>query len=293
MALLVSAWTSTSSSASASARRSARSSVAAAAGSPRSDCIRPSCASAAASSGLVPACSSVNSTASIRRARASSSAPLPHVDVGERHAGAGCRQCVALLLLAAGSPARAVRVPRPCRAGLEGERARAHKQLGLHARLGGGESGGLVQVALRLVGGREAGRPLPRLHERGAGPQPDLADVGVFGQRVGRAQQMRGDDLRDVVVGALERLLERADRGQVARLPVAAGKGLVGDLAQELLQEAVLPALRLTRVGLQREHLLPHEAGEQRLQLRFRRPDSAASACLPKLLPSTQASCTS
>ena len=50
-------------------------------------------------------------------------------------------------------------------------------------------------------------------------------------------------------------------------LAVAPGERLVGDTPHEVLQEAVLPALRRAWVGLYAEHLLPHEAGDKRIEL--------------------------
>ena len=50
-------------------------------------------------------------------------------------------------------------------------------------------------------------------------------------------------------------------------LAVAPGERLVGDTPHEVLQEPVLPALRRAWVGLYAEHLLPHEAGQKRIEL--------------------------
>ena len=63
------------------------------------------------------------------------------------------------------------------------------------------------------------------------------------------------------------------------RLALALRERLVGDVADEVLQEAVLAVLGRARVGLDAEHLLAHQRGEQRLELGLGEPGSAASAC--------------
>ena len=73
----------------------------------------------------------------------------------------------------------------------------------------------------------------------------------------------------------------------MARLAVAARERLVGDPADEVLEEAVLAALRRARVGLDAEHLLPHESGQERIELGLASPKSAASDSFVKVLPST------
>jgi len=68
---------------------------------------------------------------------------------------------------------------------------------------------------------------------------------------------MRRDDLDDLLVA--QPLAEEAGRSQVAGLSVAARERLVGDVADEILKEAVLPVLGRARIGLDAEHLLAHQ----------------------------------
>ena len=72
--------------------------------------------------------------------------------------------------------------------------------------------------------------------------------------------------------------------GEVPRLPLALRERLVGDVADEVLEEAVLAVLGRARIGLDAEDLLADERGEQRLELGLAQPASAASACLRERL---------
>ena len=81
-----------------------------------------------------------------------------------------------------------------------------------------------------------------------------------------------------------------APRPRDAASSVVPRERLVRDSPDEVLEEAVLAVLGRARVGLEREHLLPHERREQRLQLALRRPASAATASRVNVLPSTAAS---
>ena len=102
---------------------------------------------------------------------------------------------------------------------------------------------------------------------------------------------MRGDDLDDLLLD--QRLLEERRGREMPRLAVGLGERLVGDLAQQVLEEAVLPVLRRARVGLDAEDLLAGERGEDRLELGLAAAsDSDASACFVNVLPSTAASWT-
>jgi hypothetical protein len=60
--------------------------------------------------------------------------------------------------------------------------------------------------------------------------------------------------------------------GQMPCLALAFRQRLVGDVADEVLQEAVLAVLGRPRIGLHPEHLLAHQPQQQRLQLRLGRP---------------------
>src|SRR5215211_6280534 len=55
--------------------------------------------------------------------------------------------------------------------------------------------------------------------------------------------------------------------GEVTRAPLPSGECLVRDVADEVLQEAILSVLRRARVGLQRDDLLAHERMEERVEL--------------------------
>ena len=100
---------------------------------------------------------------------------------------------------------------------------------------------------------------------------------------------MRRDHLDDLVLVGAEPA-QVLGRGEVTRPPLVLRERLVGDVADEVLQEAVLAVLGRARVGLDAEHLLAHERGEQRLELLLSEPVSAASAGRVNVLPSTAAS---
>jgi hypothetical protein len=53
----------------------------------------------------------------------------------------------------------------------------------------------------------------------------------------------------------------------VPALAFPLGERLVGDVADQVLEEPVLPALGRARVGLHAQHLLTHQPGQQRLEL--------------------------
>ena len=55
--------------------------------------------------------------------------------------------------------------------------------------------------------------------------------------------------------------------GEVPGTALPLRERLVGDVADEVLEEAVLAVLGRARVGLDAEHLLAHERREQRLDL--------------------------
>ncbi len=109
----------------------------------------------------------------------------------------------------------------------------------------------------------------PRAAARSAAPRKRHPRLGrqriglgpVGGVAVGRqvvARQRAGQ-----LVG-LERL-EVARRGEVADLPVALRQRVVGDLADERLDERVLAALWRARVDLLDEQLAPDERPQPRL----------------------------
>ena len=156
------------------------------------------------------------------------------------------------------------RLSRPV--GLPGHLSRASSQIGAR-RLVVDQFGGLLEVPLRLGRRREALRALAGPHKRRRRTSLQLLGVvGVGNSLVGR-QQVGCDHLRDLVLGERSGKLVRSS--EVTALPVAPRERLVGDPAHEVLQEAVLAVLGRARIGLQREHLLAHERGQERLELTF------------------------
>jgi hypothetical protein len=68
---------------------------------------------------------------------------------------------------------------------------------------------------------------------------------------------VRGNDLDDLLLS--ECPLEVRRGGQVSRLPVGLGQRLIGHLAEQVLQKAVLAVLGRARVDLDTEDLLACE----------------------------------
>ena len=85
--------------------------------------------------------------------------------------------------------------------------------------------------------------------------------------------------------------LRYAAAARCLRAALALRERLVGDVPDEVLQEAVLAVLGRARVGLHAEHLLAHERREQRLELGLGEARRAPPArrCV-NVLPSTAAS---
>ena len=73
---------------------------------------------------------------------------------------------------------------------------------------------------------------------------------------------MSRDDLDDLVVVLVQRR-----RGQMAGLALVLRDHLVGDAPHQVLEEPVLAALGRERVGLERQHLLADERGQQGLEV--------------------------
>ena len=148
-------------------------------------------------------------------------------------------------------------VRRPC------ELAGALEQPGSSERLVG-ELRRVLERALRILRSGERGRAFACARKPLAGVRLDLG--GIVGVRSGaiRIEQVRGDHLRDLV-GVDARLpREVRGRGEVLRLAVAPAQRLVRDALDEGLDESVLAALGRARIGVEDEHLLAHERGEQR-----------------------------
>jgi len=143
------------------------------------------------------------------------------------------------------------------------------EKLRLDERLGR-QVGGLLVIALSLL--RRAKRSCAYAGEREhlACLRADLGTVLCVRSRRDGGQVVRGEHLGHLV-GVGEHTLQMSRRGQVARRALAFGERLVGDVANEVLQEAVLTALGRARIGLHPEHFLAHQPGQQRLQLRLGR----------------------
>jgi hypothetical protein len=142
----------------------------------------------------------------------------------------------------------------------------AFEELGLLERAVG-ELGRLLEIALRLLACGKRGRTLAGPGEHLARPCLDRRSICVLGRRLVGLDKVRRDDLDHLMPGGPERLLEVGGRGQVARLPLPLGERLVGNALEQVLEEAVLAALGRTRIGLQRQHLLAHEAADSRFSL--------------------------
>lgn len=81
---------------------------------------------------------------------------------------------------------------------------------------------------------------------------------------------MRGDDFCDLLLG--ESRSEHGRGGQVLRTAVPFRHRVVGNLADQILEEAVLAPFRRARIRLRSEQLLAHETGQERSQIRLRDP---------------------
>ena len=96
-----------------------------------------------------------------------------------------------------------------------------------------------------------------RAHERRPCHRLDLCRVVGVGDGLVRGDVMRRDHLAQLVfVAGREQMLGCCE---MARPPVVPRERLVRDVADEILEESVLPVLGRPRVGLNAEHLLAHE----------------------------------
>ena len=99
-------------------------------------------------------------------------------------------------------------------------------------------------------------------------------DAGLHGEGIGLRSLGRILVGGEVVTGESTseflrtKRLEEPSSGKVADLAVPLGEGVVGDLADERLDEGVLAQLRRAGVGFQRQQLAAHEFPETRLQRR-------------------------
>ena len=130
------------------------------------------------------------------------------------------------------------------------------------------ELGRLLEVPLRLGCGTERRGAISRLGKSVTRLLLDLLRVRRVGCRSVRGQVVGGQHLDDFFL-AEAGAQERGGR-EVLRAPVTLAQGLVGDVADEVLQEAVLAVLGRARVGLTREHFLADEGTEHTLEVGFR-----------------------
>ena len=131
--------------------------------------------------------------------------------------------------------------------------------------------GRLLEVPLRLLARSEGRGTL-------ACPCESLVRLRLDRRSVGRVRRcaigvdvMRREHLDDLVLGRPPLPLEVLRRGEMTGFALLLRERLVGDEAEQVLQEAVLATLGRARIALDREHLLAHERREQRLQLRLRK----------------------
>jgi hypothetical protein len=169
-----------------------------------------------------------------------------------------------------------------------GRSPRTLEQTGPLARLVG-ELGGSPERALRLVGGRKRERALACPLEPVARGGADLARLRGVHVRPDGVEVVRRDHLGDLVGVQAGLLREVARGGEVLRLAVAAGEGLVGDALDECLEEPVLAPLGGAGVRVEEEKPLRTRVARSP-STSSARGASAASPRAEKVLPSTEAS---
>jgi hypothetical protein len=120
-----------------------------------------------------------------------------------------------------------------------------------------------LEGALRVFSRRECGGSLGCAHEPVPRPRLDRCGILIVGGRPLRIQEVSGDDLGDLVRvdAGVSREVRRG--GEVLRLPITSAERLVRDPLHERLQEAVLASLGRAGIGVEHEHLLPHERRQQ------------------------------
>ena len=105
--------------------------------------------------------------------------------------------------------------------------------------------------------------------EAGHGELADVGDVGVVGDGVHRVDEVSGDHGDDLFPVTGEDRPQVGGDGEVARLAITSRQRLVGDLAEQILGEAVTAPLGRQRVGRDLEHLaadqLAQRGGRRRL----------------------------
>jgi len=121
-----------------------------------------------------------------------------------------------------------------------------------------------LEVALRLGRGTERGRSLAGLEQCLVGFAAEPFGVGCVGVEPVGVEQVGGDHLGHLVLAEGGR--EVLGGCEVLLAPVSLWQGLVGDVAEQVLEERVLALLGRARIGLQPQHFPPHHGGEERLQ---------------------------
>ncbi len=126
-----------------------------------------------------------------------------------------------------------------------------------------GDAEGLLEECEGLLVGAEQGSALGRCPEGDPGLGAERLRLRSVGCVVPSGEIVAGQRGRDLV--GLERF-EIAGRGQVAGLAVALRQGVVGDLADQRLDERVLAPARAPRVRLVGKQLSPDEHAEASLE---------------------------
>ena len=139
---------------------------------------------------------------------------------------------------------------------------------------------GIVHGLDHELGGRRVAQRRPRRRARPLSPLGSSHQhrerlfagrrrVDVVGYPSECVEVVAGDHLGDLLAVVGEGLTEVGGDGEVPRLSLAKRKRLVGDLAQQLLGEAVVTALGRERVGGHLENVAAHELVELRPHLRL------------------------
>ena len=104
-------------------------------------------------------------------------------------------------------------------------------------------------------------------HDHGLGLALDLCGVFCVGCGIVSGEVVRRDDLDDFVLVLRKCSTQVSGGGEVPGATLLLRERLVGDMPNEVLQEAVLAVLGRAGVGLHTEHLLACEGDEHRLEV--------------------------
>ena len=126
------------------------------------------------------------------------------------------------------------------------------------------EFGGLRKAAT-AAGQRPGARcAFTGLDESGYRTLSHALHVRVVGDGGQRIKVVPGDDVGDLFAVTRERGTQVVSHREMPSLAVVPGQCVVGDLAQHVVREAVVAALRRERVGGDLEHLAADEVGQPR-----------------------------